>query len=393
MTGVTYTGNYQTVDDYNPYKYTSQAPFGAENVRSYRYRGLIRDPNRKKSTRRDYSGVRKKAIKEMLGFGAEYTPTTTHFIDNRVSEGKISEKQGQQLKKIVNDYDQRVKSGYYDYAGQSVDGSTIHRGSKRRGEIAKEQAQKAMMKKVKLAYTKMISKNKARTGPRHLRADYTESGNVAADVMVGYEWTIFDMGDDEVDNDELIALIDAAVQDHIIYEYENERDPSSQGVTYVNYVNEDEKVEELNVYYRYDVNVELGAEDVIEREGYVKGEVAHTWTETRPKKDIEVCPDFRKNMDNCYLKSCKVCAKEGRTPEALQKLRKTGWFRQDGTQKGITDHDFGIQTHSRRPQQLPRGDDYNLGEYDSEGYQPEPLNMQGAVGVLMAIAGVLILKL
>ena len=67
-----------------------------------------------------------------------------------------------------------------------------------------------------------------------------------------------------------------------IYEYENERDPSSQGITYVNYVNEDEKVEELNVYYRYDVNVELGAEDVIDREGYVKGEVAHTWTETRP---------------------------------------------------------------------------------------------------------------
>lgn len=280
MTGVTYTGNYQTVDDYNPYKYTSQAPFGAENVRSYRYRGLIRDPNRKKSTRRDYSGVRRKAIKEMLGFGA----------------------------------------------------------------------------------------------------DYTESGNVAADVMVGYEWTIYDMDDDEVDNDELIALIDSAVQDHIIYEYENERDPSSQGITYVNYVNEDEKVEELSVYYRYDVNVELGAESPADGS-------------PRPKKDIEICPDFRKNMDNCYLKSCKVCAKEGRTPEALQKLRQTGWFRKDGTQKGITDHDFGIQAHSRRPQQLPRGDDYNLGEYDSEGYEPEPLNMQGAVGVLMAIAGVLILKL
>ena len=31
MTGVTYTGNYQTVDDYNPYKYTSQAPFGSED--------------------------------------------------------------------------------------------------------------------------------------------------------------------------------------------------------------------------------------------------------------------------------------------------------------------------------------------------------------------------
>ena len=42
-----------------------------ENVRSYRYRGLIRDPNRKKSKRRDYSGVRRKAIKEMLGFGAD----------------------------------------------------------------------------------------------------------------------------------------------------------------------------------------------------------------------------------------------------------------------------------------------------------------------------------
>jgi len=114
---------------------------------------------------------------------------------------------------------------------------------------------------------------------------------------------------------------------------------------------------------------------------------------TRPKKDIEVCPDFRTYGDNCFLKRCKVCAKEGRTPEALQKLRKTGWFRKDGTQKGITDHEFGIQAHSRRPQQLPRGDDYNLGDYDSEGYQPEPLNMQGAVGVLIALAGLVILKL
>jgi len=31
MTGVTYTGNYQTVDNYNPYKYTSKAPFGSED--------------------------------------------------------------------------------------------------------------------------------------------------------------------------------------------------------------------------------------------------------------------------------------------------------------------------------------------------------------------------
>ena len=30
MEGVTYTGDYQIVDDYNPYYYTDKAPFGAE---------------------------------------------------------------------------------------------------------------------------------------------------------------------------------------------------------------------------------------------------------------------------------------------------------------------------------------------------------------------------
>ena len=30
MKGVTYTGDYQIVDDYNPYYYTDKAPFGAE---------------------------------------------------------------------------------------------------------------------------------------------------------------------------------------------------------------------------------------------------------------------------------------------------------------------------------------------------------------------------
>ena len=29
--GVAYTGDYQTNDDYNPYKYVNQAPFGAED--------------------------------------------------------------------------------------------------------------------------------------------------------------------------------------------------------------------------------------------------------------------------------------------------------------------------------------------------------------------------
>ena len=31
--------------------------------------------------------------------------------------------------------------------------------------------------------------------------------------------------------------------------------------------------------------------------------------------------------------------------------------------------------------------------YSSEGYEPEPLNMQGAVGVLIALAGVVLYKL
>ena len=278
MVGVEYTGN-ETHDDYNEYYYVEKAPFGAENVRSYRYRGLIRDPNRKKSKRRDYSGVRRKAIKEMLGFGA----------------------------------------------------------------------------------------------------DYTESGNVAADVMVGYEWTIYDMDDDDIDNDELLALIDSAVQDRIIYVFENERDPSSSGRVDVNYVNEDEKVEELSVYYLYDVNVELGAED------------------TRPKKDIEICPDFRKNMENCYLAKCKVCAKEGRTPEALRRIKSTGWYRQDGQQKGIRDEDFGIlKRHDRGTDRSKVAAKYGGGTYyglESEGYEPEPLNMQGAVGVLIALAGVVLYKL
>ena len=33
MKGVTYTGDYQIVDDYNPYYYTDKAPFGAEDER------------------------------------------------------------------------------------------------------------------------------------------------------------------------------------------------------------------------------------------------------------------------------------------------------------------------------------------------------------------------
>ena len=239
MVGVEYTGN-ETHDDYNEYYYVEKAPFGAENVRSYRYRGLIRDPNRKKSKRRDYSGVRRKALKEMLGFGA----------------------------------------------------------------------------------------------------DYTESGNVAADVMVGYEWTIYDMDDDDIDNDELLSLIDSAVQDHIIYEYENERDPSSQGITYVNYVNEDEKVEELNVYYRYDINVELGAED--------ERVVCFICKMTPEETDGEYGP----MMSTLGGDACKTCAE-----------------------------DYGYE-HPR-----------DMIYMDSESFEPEPLNMQGAVGVLMAIAGVLILKL
>ncbi len=31
MKGVTYTGDYQIVDDYNPYHYTDKAPFGSES--------------------------------------------------------------------------------------------------------------------------------------------------------------------------------------------------------------------------------------------------------------------------------------------------------------------------------------------------------------------------
>jgi len=118
---------------------------------------------------------------------------------------------------------------------------------------------------------------------------------------------------------------------------------------------------------------------------------------TRPKKDIEVCPDFRTYGDNCFLKRCKVCAKEGRTPEALQKLRKTGWFRKDGTQKGIRDEDFGIlKRHDRGTDRSKVAAKYGGGTYyglESEGYEPEPLNMQGAVGVLIALAGLVILKL
>ncbi len=352
MVGVDYTGN-ETHDDYNEYYYVEKAPFGAENVRSYRYRGLIRDPNRKKSKRRDYAGVRRKALKEMLGFGAE-------------------------------------------------------------------------------------------------TSDYSQTGNVAAEVTVGYEWTIYDMDDDDIDNDELLSLIDSAVQDHIVYEYENERDPSSQGVTYVNYVNEDEKVEELSVYYRYDVNVELGAEDIpkeeqITQSGLIENPVGMAgkyWInrltgapdekgqfhgrrgrrydkkptmqdaisssrkkvkkseDTRPKKDIEICPDFRKNMDHCYLKKCKVCAKEGRTPEALRRIKSTGWYRQDGKQKGIRDEDFGIvkrhdrgTDRSKAPAKYGGGTSWQDYGFDSEGYEPEPLNMQGAVGVLIALAGIVLYKL
>ncbi len=153
----------------------------------------------------------------------------------------------------------------------------------------------------------------------------------------------------------------------------------------------------------------------------------------RYHKEEEMCPDFAVDMNHCYLKKCKVCAKEGRTPEALQELLETGWFTRgpDGRyyQKGILDSDFGIQGHSRRPTMLPRKDDYNLGEYnlserDAEEYpfeevrkinyarldaqkeqdpwawdkedtlirlEPiENLNMKGVGGILLAIVGILL---
>ena len=43
MKGVSYTGDYQTVADYNPYKYTSQAPFGAEPEYDW-YRKMETEP-------------------------------------------------------------------------------------------------------------------------------------------------------------------------------------------------------------------------------------------------------------------------------------------------------------------------------------------------------------
>ena len=253
--GVAYTGN-ETHDDYNEYQYVEQAPFGAENVRSYRYRGLIRDPHRKKSKRRDYSGVRRKAIKEMLGFGA----------------------------------------------------------------------------------------------------DYSQTGNVAADVVVSYEWTIFDMDDEDIENDDLLALIDSAVQDRIVYEYQNERDPSSQGITYVNYVNEDEKVEELNVYYSYDVNVELGAEDIpkeeqITQSGLIENPVG---------------------MAGKYWIS-----------------RLTGAPDEKGQFHGRR----GRRGYDKKPTMQDAISSSRKKVKKSEGYEPEPLNMQGAVGVLIALAGVVLYKL
>ena len=268
MVGVEYTGN-ETHDDYNEYYYVEKAPFGAENVRSYRYRGLIRDPHRKKSKRRDYSGVRRKAIKEMLGFGAE-------------------------------------------------------------------------------------------------TSDYSQTGNVAAEVTVGYEWTIYDMDDDDIDNDELLALIDSAVQDHIIYEYENERDPSSQGVTYVNYVNEDEKVEELNVYYRYDVNVELGAEETDE---FVVKKGRHNKSVVMQKTATDEAVDKR-------VKQGLITPEEGKMLKSIK----------------------NEEERLRKYTQLQRKNDPTYRKdfpwyYYSEGYEPEPLNMQGAVGVLIALAGVVLYKL
>ena len=261
MVGVEYTGN-ETHDDYNEYYYVEKAPFGAENVRSYRYRGLIRDPNRKKSKRRDYAGVRRKALKEMLGFGAE-------------------------------------------------------------------------------------------------TSDYSQTGNVAAEVTVGYEWTIYDMDDDDIDNDELLALIDSAVQDRIVYEYQNERDPSSEGVTYVNYVNEDEKVEELNVYYRYDVNVELGAEEASRQYIYSPAMLrkTHKAIDKRVKQGL-ITPEEGKMLKNIKNEE--------------ERLRK--------------------YTQMRRKHDPTYRKDFPW-YYSSEGYEPEPLNMQGAVGVLIALAGVVLYKL
>jgi len=142
----------------------------------------------------------------------------------------------------------------------------------------------------------------------------------------------------------------------------------------------------------------------------------------------EMCPDFAVDQNHCFLKKCKVCAKEGRTPEVLQELLKTGWFTRgpDGRvyQKDILDSDFGIQSHSRRPTMLPRKDDYNLGEYNAEEYpfeevrkinyarldaqkerdpwawykedtlvrlEPmEDLNMKGVGGMLLVVLGILL---
>ena len=39
--GVVYTGNYQTNDDYNPYKYVNQAPFGAEETEPMNMKGAV----------------------------------------------------------------------------------------------------------------------------------------------------------------------------------------------------------------------------------------------------------------------------------------------------------------------------------------------------------------
>ena len=269
MVGIEYTGN-ETHDDYNEYYYVEKAPFGAENVRSYRYRGLIRDPNRKKSKRRDYSGVRRKAIKEMLGFGAE-------------------------------------------------------------------------------------------------TSDYSQTGNVAADVTVGYEWTIYDMDDDDIDNDELLSLIDSAVQDHIIYEYENERDPSSQGITYVNYVNEDEKVEELSVYYRYDVNVELGAEDEISEE--------EMRIYKMQKEESTTQSGLRENPQGIGGKTFINTATGAPDEKGMFHGRRRGY------------------RYDKRPTMQDAISSSQKTVKKSEGYEPEPLNMQGAVGVLIALAGIVLYKL
>jgi len=41
MDGITYTGDYQTNDDYNPYKYVNQAPFGAEGYEPMNMKGAV----------------------------------------------------------------------------------------------------------------------------------------------------------------------------------------------------------------------------------------------------------------------------------------------------------------------------------------------------------------